>query len=121
MIFKEQIETYLKDLPSKWSKQLTTILCEINSNQQTVDCEDVRMCETLTSLSPFTVNGTEVSIKYKDEHEITITRSFDLDQVINKQLESVSSNCLTDQNTWDSLTLSQRLQLLVNSHCDCCP
>lgn len=120
MTFKEQIEKYLAPLPSEWKTKLTTILCEINSSQNTVSCQDVKKCETLTSLSQFTRNGSIISIQYKDEKGTTVTRSIDLSDVVNSQLDDLDPGCLTDETTWNNMTLTQRLQLLINSHCECC-
>lgn len=120
MTFKEQIELYLDKLPSKWKEDLTAILCEINNNRQVPDCTDFKNCETLTSLSDFSVQGNTVSIRYKDEAGVTYTRSFNVETILNNQLNDIDPECLTDATTWSNLTFSQRLQLLINSHCDCC-
>jgi len=120
MTFQEQIELYLAPLPSKWKEELTKILCEINASQQTIDCQDIKDCETLTSLSNFSVQGSEISIQYKDERGVTVTRSFDFETILNNSLAELDPNCLTDETTWSNLTFIERLQLLIDSHCDCC-
>lgn len=120
MTFKEQIEKYLGNLPSKWKDQLVAILCEIKDQQSTVDCDTVRDCETLTSLSNFTVNGTVISITYKDEHSVQVTRSFDIGTILNGLIDDLDPNCLTDSTTWSNLSYAERLQLLIDAHCACC-
>jgi hypothetical protein len=120
MTFKEQIEIYLAPLPSEWREKLTAILCEINASQQTVNCDDVKDCETLTSLSAFSIQGTNLSIQYRDEDQVNTTRTVNLENVINQTLEDIDPNCLTSEVTWASMTYTQRLQLLIDSHCDCC-
>src|SRR5688572_18337463 len=117
MTDKQQIAEYLKDLPSKWADKLTDILYEIKCSRNEPTCEEIRECETLTSLSDFAVNGSEVCITYKDENGVSTERCVDIGQLI---LLDIDSNCLTDQITWDSLTFNQKVQLIIDSHCDCC-
>jgi len=99
---------------------LVQILCLIKAEKQEPDCAKVKSCETVTSLSPFEVDGTIVSITYKDENGISITRSFDAATVVNNTLNDINPNCLTSEVTWESLTFEERIQLLIDSHCDCC-
>lgn len=120
MTFKEQIEKYLDGLPSKWKEQLTELLCLIKEDKQEPDCQQVKSCETVTSLSDFTVDGTVISIQYKDEKGITVTRSFDTETILNNTLDSIQPNCLTTVQNWATLTFTQRIQLLIDSHCNCC-
>ena len=116
----QKIIDYLKVLPSEWRDQLTKLLCEINSEKNIPSCDIVKDCETVTSLSTFTVNGTEVSVVYKDERGVSFTRSFDLASVVNSVFDGLEPDCLTDETTWSNMTLSERIQLLINQHCDCC-
>jgi hypothetical protein len=119
MTFKEQIEKYLSVLPSEWKDKLTSILCEIQEGSA-VDCDKVKECETLTSLSQFSVQGSTVSITYKDENSTSYSRSFDVAQILNSELDELDAACLTDATTWSNLSYAERIQLLINKHCDCC-
>lgn len=119
MTFQEKIEKYLSSLPHEWRTQLTEILCEIN-NQANIDCEKVKECETLTTLSDFSIQGTSVFITYKDEENVSYSRSFDVAQILNVQLDDLNPGCLTDATTWSNLSFSERIQLLIDKHCDCC-
>lgn len=120
MTLKEKLDQYLGSLPSAWREKLTTLLCELDSDRNKVNCQDVKNCETLTSLSAFTITGTVVSIKYKDEKGVTTTRSFDASNILNNSLSGIDPNCLTSQSNWNTLSYQQRIQLLIDSHCDCC-
>lgn len=120
MTFKQQIEEYLKDIPSKWKDSLVQLLCEINSSQNTVSCEDVKNCETLTSLSEFSVNETQISIQYTGEDGVTVTRSVDISSVLNNIFDDLDPECLTDITTWQNLSFKEKLQLIIDSHCNCC-
>lgn len=116
----EKICDYLKDLPSKWKDQLAEVLCEIKANKQQPSCDQVKDCETLTILSPFSISGTVVSIRYKDERGIEVTRSFDTRDIINNILNELDPNCLASESEWLNLSAEEKLQLLVDSHCECC-
>lgn len=120
MTFKEQIEQYLQPLPKKWKGQLTELLCEINDSRKQPTCEDVRKCETLTSLSTFTITDGQVCITYKDEKGVSFERCFSADQVLNGQFDDLDPGCLTDETTWSNLSFAERIQLLIDSHCECC-
>lgn len=117
MITETQICEYLKDLPSKWREQITSVLVNI---QQDISCDKVKECETLTSLSEFTVSGSEVSIKYKDEDGVQVTRTFDTEEILNNSLDEVDPDCLATPTEWDNLSYTERIQLLITAHCDCC-
>lgn len=119
MIDKNKIKEYLKGLPSKWRDKLTDLLYDIGNDQSCPSCDEIKECETLTSLSDFSVSGTEVSIRYKDEDGVTVTRSFDLDTLIGNHL-NVDPSCITDETTWNNSTFSEKIQLIIDSHCDCC-
>lgn len=118
--FKQQIEEMLDALPSKWRDQLATILCQIKEDKESVDCNKVKECETLTSLSNFTVSGTTVSIKYTNENGVQVTRSFDIGTALNSTLDDLDPNCLATPEDWNTLSYTERIQLLIDSHCDCC-
>lgn len=120
MTTQEQIAEYLKNLPSQWAGQLTTLLTQIQADKGSVDCAKVKECETLTSLSEFTIDGSEVSIQYKDENGVTVTRTFDAAEIVNQSLDNVDPSCLTDETTWSNMTYTERMQLFVTAHCDCC-
>lgn len=120
MTFKEQIETYLSSLPEKWKNDLVQILCLIKEQKQEPDCATVKNCETVTTLSDFTVDGTVVSIQYKNENGVTVTRSFDAENIINEALNDIDPGCIATPSEWESLTFVQRMQLLVDKQCECC-
>lgn len=120
MTCKEQIDEFLKDLPSKWRDKLTEILLEIEGNKNTIDCGKVKECETLTSLSEFSISGTIVSITYINEAGISITRTFNISEIINNTLSTTDPECLTTPTEWLNLSFSEKIQLLIDSHCDCC-
>lgn len=79
---KETFSAYLSDVPSKWREQIVNTICKAIDDKYTLKCEDVRDCETLTSLAAFEIDGTNVCIKYKAENGVTVTRCFDIADVI---------------------------------------
>jgi hypothetical protein len=118
--FKQQLLELLNALPSKWADQLADVLCQIKEDKESVDCEKVKGCETVTSLSDFTVSGTTVSIKYTNENGVQVTRSFDAGVVVNGSLDDLDPNCLATPEEWNSLSYDERIQLLIDAHCACC-
>jgi len=119
MTFKQQIEEYLKDIPSKWKDSLVQLLCEIKDEKVEPDCNTIRDCETLTTLSNFSVAGDTISIVYTGEDGVGVTRSFSISEILNQSL-NIDPNCLTTPTEWSNLDLSGKIQLLIDSHCDCC-
>lgn len=97
-------EAYLCDIPSEWRKQIATLMCKVTNDKYTLTCPDVKACETLTSLSPFTVDGSEVSIQYKDEKGITVVRSFDINDAITGGFEDPLTFSIGLTRTIDTVT-----------------
>lgn len=120
MTLQEQIELYLKDLPSKWRDQLVTLLCQIKAEKSQPSCEEVKDCETVTTLSDFTIDGTTVSITYTNEDSVEVTRSFDFNQLINNELEDLDPGCLASPTEWSNMTYPEKIQTIINAHCNCC-
>lgn len=88
--------------------------CESKS---TVSCTDVKRCETVTSLSPFVVKGTEVCIEYKDEKGIVIKRCFDIQPILNNTLKDVDPRCIASKQDWDAMNFQQKFQAIINYNC----
>lgn len=100
---RTEVEALLSDLPSEWRKQIADAICRKLDEKYSLKCEDVKDCETLTSLSAFSVVGTTVSISYKDENGVTVTRSFDIEDVIlsdiTEQAQDAVGSILADSST----------------------
>lgn len=120
MTIQEKIGSYLEGLPSKWKEQLTTILCQIIADKEQPDCDKMRECETTTTLSPFTISGTTVSITYINEDSVQVIRSFDINEVLERSLNELDPSCLTDETTWSNLSYIEKIQLMIDAHCNCC-
>ncbi len=72
-------QAYLSDLPSEWRSQIALLMCKVIDDIDELACPDVKACETLTSLSPFTLTDEgQLSITYKDERGVSVTRSVTL-------------------------------------------
>lgn len=120
-IDKCNLEELLKDLPSKWRDILIKILLDIQEDIGNVDCDTVRECETLTSLSEFTQNGSQICITYTDEHSVATERCFDLEDVLNNSLDEVNPGCITTPTLWNTMSYIERFQALIDTICNCCP
>lgn len=117
---EEVLSKYLCDLPSKWAQQITKVVCEA-INSSSLECSDVTKCETLTSLSAFSVNDTEICITYKDENGTSFKRCFDFDDILNDSLDEVDPKCITSQEIWDNMSYKERVQAIIDFACDCVP
>ena len=72
-------QAYLSNLPSEWRTQIADLMCKIVDDVNTeLVCSDVRACETLTSLSAFTLAEGVLSVTYKDERGTSVTRTIDI-------------------------------------------
>lgn len=110
----------LSALPQKWAEIIACSLCE---NKEEVDCNDIKDCETLTSLSSFSIVNNKVSITFKDEKGVSVTRSFDI-SVIPDIIDETDGICLTpvteQLSWWSNLSSSEKWQAIVDRFCECC-
>ena len=72
---REKISAILCSLPCEQKAAVTFAICTALKNF-TVDCDDIKECETLTSLSEFTVTDDQVCITYIDEKGEESVRCF---------------------------------------------
>lgn len=114
---EEVMSKYLCDVPSEWRKQIVKVVC--SAMVSTENCEKFKDCEALTSLSAFSVDGTEVCISYKDENGVIVERCFDFGDIMNSSLDGVDPNCLMTQEEWDALSHLERIQAIIDYGCDC--
>jgi hypothetical protein len=112
---EELMQKYLCDLPSAWSKQMAKVICKFINPTVPLDCNSVKNCETLTSLSAFTVDGSEVCITYTDENGTAVTRCFDMNDV---GLD-LDPKCIMDQEDWDLLSWRDQIQAIIDYACTC--
>lgn len=113
-------DAFLCDIPREWREGIVKALC-YTLNVQPLDCQGVRNCQTLTSLSPFTLNGSELSITYINEKGTIKTSTLDLSPAIEASLDDIDPSCLMSQGAWDALSHAERIQAIIDGHCNCCP
>ena len=106
---------YLCDLPSAWAKQMAKVICKFINPTVPLECNDVKKCETLTSLSVFTVNGSQVCITYTDENGVSVNRCFDMSDV---GLD-LDPKCIMTQENWDLLSWKEQIQAIIDYACTC--
>lgn len=115
----------LKDLPDEWKDAIIKILLDITASCSAgnIDCEDVKACETVTTISEWTINGTEVCIKFTNELGVEVERCFDVENILNEQLNNgnIDPGCITTPTVWDTLTYTEKFQALIDTVCNCCP
>lgn len=115
---KDKVESILLDLPSSWRFQISESICKIFDDLSSDLCGAVKKCETITELSEFRRNGSQVCITYKDEDEISYERCFDFQDIINNLLDSLDPKCLAPVSVWRNLSFSDRIQLMINTACN---
>ena len=107
----------LDSIPSKWREQLLAFFVKIKDETSLATCESLKACETLTSLSEFTIEGTNVCVTFTDESGVEITRCFDASQVLNNSLYNVDPKCIATQESWRNMTFAQKMQAIVDKIC----
>lgn len=112
---RELMEKYLCDLPFEWRSQIAMVICKYLNAEETIDCIDIKKCETLTYLSAFTITGREVCIDYKDENGSTVHRCFNMDDVV----LNLDPKCIMSQEDWDLLSWKEQIQALIDYVCEC--
>lgn len=98
---------------------MTDAICDALNNQNSVNCDKVKDCETTTTLSAFSISGTQICITYKDEDDEEWERCFDWDDIQNSSLDGIDPKCITDQETWDAMTYKERIQAIIDYACTC--
>lgn len=117
---EQQLATDLSALPSKWRDQLISVLCQVKRDKQKPECQDVKDCETLTTLSDFTTSGSSASVTFQDEHGVSYERSFDISDILNNLMNNLDPGCLMTSTEWENLNYQEKFQEIINKHCDCC-
>lgn len=114
---EKTIEEYLCQIPYQWRSQIAKAICA-NLSEQTLDCQKVKDCETVTTLSAFSVDGTEICITYTDEDRVPFTRCFDMTD-LDCPLDGTDPKCITTQEIWDDMTCKEKAQAIIDYGCDC--
>ncbi len=113
------LDAYLCDIPHEWREGIVKALC-LTLQSVNLGCTPIKKCETLTSLSGFTLQGGQLSITYKDENGYLNTSDVDLSLSIEDSLDEIDPSCLMSQEDWDDLTNLERIQAILDAHCNCC-
>lgn len=117
---KDSILESLSSLPSAWREQIADVLCKIEKDKEASDCEEVKECESNTSLSEFIIDGTEVSITYTDENGTTYDRSFNFSAMLNALLDDIDPACVATPTEWANMTWIERMETIVAYTDNCC-
>jgi hypothetical protein len=112
-------EALLIDLPEKWRSQIADALCNAIGKKYSLDCDDVKECETVTHLSSFTQTDDEICITFKDEESVEWERCFDISS-LTPTLEGIDPKCVATQEEWDAMTYIQQIQAIIDKIEDCC-
>lgn len=112
---EDVIKKYLCDLPVEWANQIAKVICSFINPPIPFNCDDVKTCETLTKLSTFTVNGSEICIDYTDEDGTLFHRCFDIADIG----FDLDPKCIMSQEAWDLLNWEQQVQAIIDYSCTC--
>lgn len=110
----KDLDAILCDIPNEWRKGIVNALC-LTFQEDIITCAAIRDCETLTTLSAFSVQGTKISVTYTNEKGTVKNTSFDIQQSLN--LVELEPECLED---WDTDTISGKIEQLIEAYCLCC-
>jgi len=114
---EQSLAPYICDLPQKWQEAIIRAVCISISTPLT--CDDVKGCETLTDISAITSTGESISMTFTDEDHKRYFLEMDISTLVDTSLEGLDPGCLASQEDWDALSNTERLQLIINSSCNC--
>lgn len=119
----QDLDALLCDIPKEWREGIVNALCFILQCEGggEVDCSDITKCQALTTLSPFTLSGSVLSITYKNEKGQIKTTSIDIGIAFNRILDDLDPLCLTDTETWALMSHEGRMEMIASAMCICCP
>lgn len=72
------VPSYLPTFPQTWRKELSSLICKVLDEKTIVDCQAVKDCETVTSVSNLSFSNNVLSFTYFDERGEGNYRSIDL-------------------------------------------
>lgn len=91
------IESKIGSFPETWRKELSLLLCEIINERVNIDCNIVKKCETITSISNLNLKeGSILEFSYFDETGKGNYRSIDLSEIISDQYNYINGLNLQD-------------------------
>lgn len=111
----------LSALPPVWAEKLACNICNIVDTEDlcnnTTECEDIRECETTTSLTDFEVIGNTVCISFTDEHGVKVKRCFEYSHLLN-EIDNTDGICISP--LWEQLSAKDKWQAVIDKVCNCC-
>lgn len=113
----------LSSIPLAWREQLAAAICSSSTigNLFEIDCNEVKDCETVTTLSEFTiVNGTSVCISFTNEDNVKVTRCFDFSEILNNSIANIDPACIATASEWSAMTYKEKWQTIIDKVCEDC-
>lgn len=112
----------LSALPPKWAEKLACNICGMvdtddECDTSAPDCEDIRDCQTITSLTDFEVIGNVICISFTDEHGVVVKRCFEASQFTD-EINETDGTCITP--LWGILSATEKWQAIIDKVCNCC-
>lgn len=113
------LDKYLCDIPSVWRKSIVKAICMAIPSSDTLDCTDIKPCETITTFSEFRKSGSLISITFRDERNRAHILTMDLSIVLDSSLDDIDPMCLATEEEWAAMTNEERYERLINHSCNC--
>ena len=114
----KDLDALLCGIPKEWRTGIVNSLCLILENKEP-DCKDILKCETVTYLSPFTLNGDVLSISYKNERGQVVIRSIDLTPAFRAILDDLDPVCFANEEDWENMTFEEKLFRIYEEMAGC--
>lgn len=109
----------MANIPNEWTKLLNDILCKLKGTDADI-CHLQKDCQTVTSLSDFVQDGSNVSIIFTDEKVLPYDRQLQLEIIINHLFDNVASECIMTKEDWLNATFGEKFQAVIDDVCTCC-
>lgn len=110
---------YLCDMPDIWRKAIVKVICK-SLYDATLDCEDIKECQTLTSLSAFTQTKDQICVEFKNERGEISKRCFVFPGIMDTALQDVDPWCIASAEEWVLMTYAEKVQAIIDYRCECC-
>jgi len=107
----------LCDIPNEWREGIVNALC-LTFQADVITCDAIRDCQTLTTFSAFTLQGTTVTVKYTNEKGSVQTSDFELTVPIQEVGADLDGDCIIFE---ENFLLSDKIQAIIDAYCLCCP
>lgn len=118
----KQVISELNALPLVWAEKLACNICNLvetedECNPTVPDCTDIRDCQTVTSLTTFTVVDDKICVSFVDERGVVVKRCFTASQFTD-EINETDGLCI--DSDWNIFSSKEKWQSIIDKVCNCC-